>query len=482
MKQKITLLSFVFFMVLFSFGQRKESNDNRYYEKSRIESQIKNLNRGKNIFSKGPLFIKSRGVFQNSRVNSFQSISSPLVIKYRLDYEVRKFWDETTNQLVNDAKTEYTFDDKGFLNQEMHSHWEDSQWNVGWKVEYSNDTNGNLIQQINSYYWENQWEPELKQEYTYDTNENLIQHIEYLWRPSTNQWDNMWKTEFTYDTMGNLIQEIYYMRSSNQWVNEEKSEYTYDTNGNLIQDIDYNWSASQWINNRKTEYTYDTNEILIQDIDYNWSSSQWINNRKTEYSYDSNWNLTQILDYLWGGSQWYNNIKTENTYETNNNLTQNIRYRWNGSQWINEFKADYTYNNLYSFSDLILPYFYSNTIFNIIFNHMLTNSIRHNWDSSINEWVITNNFDFYYSEYILSVSEIIEDQLKIYPNPTSNILTIKSDIIPIDKVEIYSVLGKKIKEIKLDFNNIYTEDLSKGIYLLKIFSEKGTVVKKLIKK
>ena len=61
-------------------------------------------------------------------------------------------------------------------------------------------------------------------------------------------------------------------------------------------------------------------------------------------------------------------------------------------------------------------------------------------------------------------------------------MTIKSETNTIDKVEIYSVLGKKIKTIDSDFENINTEDLSKGIYLLRINSEKGTTIKKLIKK
>ena len=34
----------------------------------------------------------------------------------------------------------------------------------------------------------------------------------------------------------------------------------------------------------------------------------------------------------------------------------------------------------------------------------------------------------------------------------------------------------------LDFNNINTENLTKGLYLLWIYTKKGTTVKKLIKK
>ncbi len=71
--------------------------------------------------------------------------------------------------------------------------------------------------------------------------------------------------------------------------------------------------------------------------------------------------------------------------------------------------------------------------------------------------------------------------LSVYPNPVSNLLTIDSEI-PLTKVEIYSILGKKVKEINSDFNSIRTNNLSNGVYIFKIYSENGIATKKLIKK
>ena len=113
---------------------------------------------------------------------------------------------------------------------------------------------------------------------------------------------------------------------------------------------------------------------------------------------------------------------------------------------------------------------------------MLTNANAYSWDTSLQDWVTTNAFDFSYSEMeILSVIENNMGNLRIYPNPVSNTLTIQSDNVPIERVEIYSVLGKKIKAIYSDFENIHTGDLSQGIYLLRIYSENSSIVKKLIK-
>ena len=66
-------------------------------------------------------------------------------------------------------------------------------------------------------------------------------------------------------------------------------------------------------------------------------------------------------------------------------------------------------------------------------------------------------------------------------NPVTNTLTIDSEI-PLTKVEIYSILGKKVKEIKSDFNSIPTNNLSNGVYFVRMHSENGLATKKLIKK
>jgi hypothetical protein len=76
--------------------------------------------------------------------------------------------------------------------------------------------------------------------------------------------------------------------------------------------------------------------------------------------------------------------------------------------------------------------------------------------------------------------ELLAEGLNLYPNPVSDNLTIDSKL-QLKKVEIYSILGQRIKEFKSGFKSISTGDLSSGIYIVRMYSEKGTAVKKLIK-
>ncbi|MFH4964118.1 endonuclease [Gaetbulibacter sp. M235] len=82
----------------------------------------------------------------------------------------------------------------------------------------------------------------------------------------------------------------------------------------------------------------------------------------------------------------------------------------------------------------------------------------------------------------LSTNDFTDSDFKIYPNPTSeNYFNIKTNQSL--KVEIFDILGKSILKTQVDSNNskIDINRLTKGIYLVKLISDKGSVTKKLIK-
>jgi hypothetical protein len=99
-----------------------------------------------------------------------------------------------------------------------------------------------------------------------------------------------------------------------------------------------------------------------------------------------------------------------------------------------------------------------------------------------NRALTSSEIEILYNENSLGIDdELLAQGISLYPNPVSDILTIDSEI-PLTKVEIYSVLGRKVKEVDSDFKSIPTSNLSNGVYVVRIFSETGLVTKKLIKK
>ena len=83
----------------------------------------------------------------------------------------------------------------------------------------------------------------------------------------------------------------------------------------------------------------------------------------------------------------------------------------------------------------------------------------------------------------LNNSSFIKDNsISIYPNPTNSLVTIKCDIT-IKSIELFDVQGRVLvtKMISENSGIIDISDKANGIYFLKITSENGSKVEKLIK-
>ena len=81
------------------------------------------------------------------------------------------------------------------------------------------------------------------------------------------------------------------------------------------------------------------------------------------------------------------------------------------------------------------------------------------------------------------IFEYDEVEIIVYPNPTTNIITVESQDLDIDRILIFDVAGKIIySKTNFDNNTIDLTDYANGLYFLKIYSDKGAFVEKVIKK
>ncbi len=112
------------------------------------------------------------------------------------------------------------------------------------------------------------------------------------------------------------------------------------------------------------------------------------------------------------------------------------------------------------------------------------------WEKESIFWVTDVRTEAFFkldlSKFTLSINEIStldSSKILIHPNPTSDILKVTlSDNIKINKVVIYDINGKKIKNIsELSNNTIDFSKISKGNYFLRIETDKEISYKKIIK-
>jgi len=87
-----------------------------------------------------------------------------------------------------------------------------------------------------------------------------------------------------------------------------------------------------------------------------------------------------------------------------------------------------------------------------------------------------------FKNYPLSISDFYLNEIKIYPNPSSSRIFRKSQKDPVTKIELYNLLGENIQTLNNKVEFIDISDFESGIYLVKIYTELGATVKKVIKK
>ena len=74
-------------------------------------------------------------------------------------------------------------------------------------------------------------------------------------------------------------------------------------------------------------------------------------------------------------------------------------------------------------------------------------------------------------------------KIKIYPNPTKEILFIENNtLISIDKITLTDITGKIVLEVKENFSKIDMGDFESGVYILNISSENRIYNYKIVKK
>jgi len=90
-----------------------------------------------------------------------------------------------------------------------------------------------------------------------------------------------------------------------------------------------------------------------------------------------------------------------------------------------------------------------------------------------------------FKESVTGIQDIHSQKIFIYPNPTKNELFIQTDLL-IKKVEISDLSGRNVKVISTTSvqNGVQTISLSsllKGIYLVKVYTDNGITVSKIVK-
>ena len=88
-------------------------------------------------------------------------------------------------------------------------------------------------------------------------------------------------------------------------------------------------------------------------------------------------------------------------------------------------------------------------------------------------------------EITTGIEEILAEKLMIYPNPAKKELFIKSEL-PVKKIELLDLTGRTVEtwhaaSLQNSATTINLSALPQGVYMLKIYTDSGVAVKKVVK-
>ena len=78
---------------------------------------------------------------------------------------------------------------------------------------------------------------------------------------------------------------------------------------------------------------------------------------------------------------------------------------------------------------------------------------------------------------LLEIKDFKSEKPMIYPNPSNGVMNVKAKNLEV--IMIYDSSGKKIRELKAN-SHIDLSGISKGIYFIKLISDDGVFVDKII--
>lgn len=348
-----------------------------------------------------------------------------------------------------------------------------------------------LTHATEEYYNGSDWIESGTTSYIYGGN-NIIEII--------SPWD---RTIYTYTASNKIATEI----DQDNGENSSKIAYTYNSNGEITQELYEDWENSTWNKSSKIDFVYTNNRVTSANVT-EWDGSNWVLGEDSGVyllEYNNDGNVSYIVhEFDWSGSAWDSKSRSVLVYNANNKILSEEEEEWNGSNWVSgEYKEEFVYDvngNQINRKETYVEdgkEVIDEEIFTFV-NNVLMSDYKHPFvladidillgrTQFVNKLLSKADADntyrtvYHYNDDIASVDKIAKVNLTVYPNPTKDFIFIEEDNFTVENVEVFNILGKKVKAtIKSHFS---IKEFPSGVYVLKINTTGGkTITTKVVKK
>jgi hypothetical protein len=342
------------------------------------------------------------------------------------------------------------YDANSNLIENLHQSWTNSSWINDYK-ENKTFAGRRFIEQTKEVWNGNAWVKNLKLTDSYDSNGNVTKAVGQIGKGA--DWEDEYAVLMTYDVHNNNTELIFQLWKNSSWQNAAKHLRTYDTDNNLTKDTEMKWNDSIWVNWSQGLYTFKKNKLRSYTFQ-SWKKSTWEDNLLVTFIYDNNDSLTDIIDQVW------RNGSLENSSKQTYFKDDIINYFWDKTTWIKVSDEIYLHDSKGNITDRTFKsYFFEDNN-----NKIYYGDSTHFFIKNIPNGIVKNE---------------ISDKVLLYPNPSPGKFTVKlENNHSIKMLEIYNSVGAKI--VEQTSGEVTINEVTKGMYMLKIYDEEKVYCKKIM--
>ena len=429
---------------VYSYNENKQILTSTIFELDSITKELlKPKSRISNVYDDGKIRIKTdeyffddKWAFKSRVLYEYDSLGNNTILESQ---NWVGFWE-------NDLRNEYSYDNHSNLITSLVKIWNSGNWTNSERYTMTYNDSNKLLSQFREYYTD-KWMPDQKSEYIYDNSGNMTQFTYFIFE---DDWSTLNRTINKYNQNNLLIESVFQFRNNDTLTDTGKELLEYDEYGNNTYWISKNFTDGNWINSFQRTNTFDEKNRVITSTVEMWDSTSWKKQDRTSYAYNQNSDILTNTIEIALNDEWVPLIKNIYTYNVFQQETEHVFMKYSGNDWQPQTRKKFEYDTegdlqkiKYEVLDVALP----------------------NNDDLLG--FISNEHE--YTQYCSSLevsydpaTEIIEDKsiissekdnLRIYPNPASDIININIKNLSVDAagfIDIYNSTGEFVSMHSID--------------------------------
>jgi hypothetical protein len=391
------------------------------------------------------------------------------------EWRLTNFYDQNDEDFYLGSRNLYFYQNSNELVEDLVENYDQnaSDYVPSYRTLYMKTGNWEINLTENWDATEEEWYGTYVDSSEYNAQGDRIVNLQWYYDVNDEQWMLSTKSswDITYDANGNVETTIVSVNDANgDWILSDRESFTYDASGVLTEAIFEEWddNAEEWVLSIRgiNPVWHDQDEFLVSSVYIEaWDGNAWVPATRLTAEYHADNTIEMELEEAWDdvAEEYVNDYLVERDIDANMVPTSDISYNWDEveGEWVISWGN--TYTNTYNGDD------------------ELEEQIQVYWNSFEEEWLTNLKYIYSYVD-IASVADLDMHTVNIYPNPTTEKVTIQSEN-NLDHVTIVGMNGQvfySLNNINSLSHEVDVQFLNAGTYFVISKDQEGIAKSKLI--